>query len=95
MPGEPYIAKTFFQSIGASFFLGLVSYLSLNVLSPVFGTTTFMGVFLQGLISGILGIIAAIIVLYLLKNEELKDLTQTITTKFWRAKVIAPSQEEL
>jgi putative peptidoglycan lipid II flippase len=95
MPRESYISKTFFQSLGASFFLGLVSYLSLNILSPVFGTTRFMGIFLQGLISGILGIIAAIVVLYLLKNEELKDLTQTLKTKFWNAKVIAQSQEEL
>jgi hypothetical protein len=37
----------------------------------------------------------AIVVLYLLKNEELKDLVQTLTTKFWRAKVIAPTQEGL
>jgi len=95
MPNESFISKTFFQSLGASFFLGLVSYLSLNVLSPVFGTTTFWGVFLQGFISGILGILAAIVVLYLLKNEELEDLVKTISTKFWRAKVIAPPQEGL
>ncbi|MFA5932225.1 MAG: murein biosynthesis integral membrane protein MurJ [Candidatus Paceibacterota bacterium] len=95
MPDESFITKTFFQSLGASFFLGLIAYLSLNILSPVFGTTTFWGVFLQGFISGILGIIAAIVVLYLLKSEELKDLIQTLRTKFWRAKVIAPSQEEL
>jgi hypothetical protein len=45
-----------------------VAYLSLNILSPVFGTTTFWGVFLQGFISGILGIVVAIIVLYLLQE---------------------------
>lgn len=95
MPKESFIAKTFFQSLGASFFLGLVTYLSLNILSPIFGTTTFWGVFLQGFISGILGIITAIVVLYLLKSEELKDLTETLKTKFWRVKIIAPSQEEL
>ena len=95
MPGEPYIAKTFFQSLGASFFLGLVSYLSLNALSPIFGTTRFLGIFVQGLISGTLGIIAAIVILYLLKNQELKDLTETLASKFWRAKIIAPNQEDL
>ncbi len=95
MPTESFITKTFFQSLGASFFLGLVSYISLNLLSPIFGTNTFMGVFLQGFISGILGIIAAVIVLYLLKNEELNDVFQTLKTKFWRAKIIAPSQETL
>ncbi len=95
MGGESFITKTFFQSLGASFFLGLAAYLSLNILSPIFGTTTFFGVFLQGFISGIIGILVAILVLYLLKNEELKDITKTFKTKFWRAKVIAPSQEEL
>jgi len=95
MPRELFITKTFFQSLGASFVLGLVSYLSLNALSPVFGTNTFFGIFFQGLISGILGILAGGAVLYLLKSEELKDLLQALRTKFWRAKVIAPSQEEL
>ena len=95
MHDEPFIAKSFFQSLGASFFIGFVAYLSLNILSPVFGTTTFVGVFLQGFISGILGILVGVLTLYLLKNEELFDLIKTLQTKFWRAKVIAPSQEVL
>ncbi len=95
MGDESFISKTFFQSLGASFFIGLVSYFCLNILSPIFGTTTFLGVFLQGFISGIAGIIAGVLVLYLLKNEELKDLIKTLRTKFWHAKIIAPSQEEL
>jgi putative peptidoglycan lipid II flippase len=95
MPNESFITKTFFQSLGASFFLGAVAYIFLNILSPIFGTTTFMGVFLQGFISGMMGIIAAIVVLYLLKSEELKDLTQAFSSKFWKAKVLPPSQEEL
>jgi len=93
-PGS-FIAKTFFQSLGASFFIGVVAYLSLNVLSPIFGTTTFWGVFLQGFISGILGIFAGIGVLHLLGNDELKELTQTLKSRFWKVKVIAPSQEGL
>jgi len=95
MDGESFITKTFFQSLGASFFLGLVAYVSLNILSPIFGTITFWGVFLQGFISGILGLIAAILVLLLLKNEELRDITKTLKTKFWRTNIIAPPQEEL
>lgn len=95
MGGESFITKTFFQSLGASFFLGIVAYIGLNILSPIFGTTTFLGVFLQGFVSGILGIMAAILILHLLKNEELKDIITTLKTKFWRAKVIAPSQDEL
>jgi len=90
-----FITKTFFQSLGASFFIGVVSYLSLNILSPIFGTVTFWGVFLQGFISGILGIVAGVLVLHFLGNEEFKDLIKTLKTNFWRAKVIAPPQEGL
>ncbi|MEK7088525.1 MAG: murein biosynthesis integral membrane protein MurJ [Patescibacteria group bacterium] len=95
MEHESFITKTFFQSLGASFFLGVVAYLSLNILSPIFGTTTGWGVFLQGFISGILGIFTAVLILYLLKNEELKDLIETLKTKFWRTKVLIAPQEEL
>jgi len=95
MKGESFITKTFFQSLGASFVLGVVTYASLNLLSPVFGTTTFWGIFLQGFISGILGIFAGVAMLYLLKNEELKDLIETLKSKFWRAKVLISPQEEL
>ncbi|MFA6274396.1 MAG: hypothetical protein WC662_04510, partial [Candidatus Paceibacterota bacterium] len=95
MKKEHFIIKTFFQSLGASFFIGLISYLSLNVFSPIFGTNTFWGVFLQGFISGILGILAGIIVLYFLKNQELKDLVKAFKTKFWKTKVIVSDQEGL
>ena len=81
--------------MGASFFLGLVAYIFLNILSPIFGTTTFWGVFLQGFISGVFGIIAAIIVLYLLGSEELEAITKTLHTKFWKVKILPPAQEEL
>ena len=95
MDGESLISKTFFQSLGASFFIGFIAYLSLNFLSPIFGTTTFWGVFLQGFISAVFGILVGFVVLYLLKNEELRDLMDTLKTKFWRAKILAPSQEGL
>ena len=95
MKGESFITTTFFQSLGASFFIGLIAYLGLNIFSSIFGTTTFWGIFLQGFISGILGILAGILVLHLLKNEELKDIIQTFKTKFWRTPVIAPAQEGL
>lgn len=95
MPGEIFIFKTFFQSLSASFFIGLVSYLSLNFFATVFDIDTFWGILLQGALSGILGILAGIIVLYLLKSEELKDIATTLHSKFWKAKVVTPPSEGL
>ena len=95
MAGESFIAKTFWESLGASFFIGVVSFLGLQAFSPVFGTSTFLGVFAQGFFSAILGIMSGVVILYLLKNEELRELIVTIRTKFWKARVIVPQQEEL
>lgn len=95
MRHEHFVGKTFFQSLGASFFIGGVSYLGLNILSPILGTSTFWGVLSQGFISGILGILVGILVLWLLKSEELKDIFETFKTKFWRAKVITEAEGRL
>lgn len=95
MKNDSFITKTLLHSLGASFFLGLVSYLSLNIFSFVFDMNTFLGIFLQGFISGILGMMASIIVLYLLKNEEMNDLIKTFKTKFWKTRVLVSPQEEL
>jgi putative peptidoglycan lipid II flippase len=95
MEGEQFIFKSFFQSLGASFFLGITAYGTLNFLSPVFGTTTFLGVFFQGLIAGFFGILVGGFVLYILKNEEIEELVTNLKTKFWKAERIAPPQEEL
>jgi putative peptidoglycan lipid II flippase len=95
MKNELFIAKSFFQSLGASFFIAFATYLGLKIFSPIFGLTTFWGVFLQGFLSGILGILVGIVVLYLLKNEEMKDILITLKSKFWKTKVISPPQQEL
>ncbi|MFA6000352.1 MAG: murein biosynthesis integral membrane protein MurJ [Candidatus Paceibacterota bacterium] len=95
MHGESFISRTFFQSLGASFLLGFITYSSLNIFSPIFGTTTFWGVFLQGFISGIFGILTGAVVLYLLKNEEFREVFKTFHSRFWKARIIAPTQEGL
>lgn len=93
LQGEDFVGKIFFQSLGASFFIGLVSYFSLNVFSSVFNINTFWGILSQGLFSGILGILAGVSTLYLLKNEEISGFMSVLKSKFWKAKVIVPSEE--
>ncbi|MCX6753350.1 MAG: murein biosynthesis integral membrane protein MurJ [Candidatus Nomurabacteria bacterium] len=95
MEGETFIFKSFFQSLGASFFIGATAYGTLYIIEPFFGTTTFWGVLFQGLISGFVGLVVGGIVLYLLKNEEIKEFVETLKSKFWKALRILPSQEEL
>jgi putative peptidoglycan lipid II flippase len=87
------VLKTLFQSFGASVIIGLVAYLGLNIFVSIFDITTLAGIFLQGLLSGILGISAGIVVLVGLGNKEVLEVWRALSGKFWRAEVIATDPE--
>lgn len=84
------VLKTFFQTMGASLIMGYVAYEALGFFGSIFDLETLLGIFLQGLCAGILGIISCIFVLVLLKSTELSDVWTTLHKKIWRAKVVAP-----
>jgi len=91
----PALARTFYQSLAAAIFLGVTSYGALAILGPIFGLSTFWGVFGQGLLAGILGILAAVGVLKLLKNQEMENVWKSLHHKIWGAKVFSPGPEDL
>ncbi len=92
---EVTIGKTFIQSFIGAITMGLSAYLSLNFLSTIFNLDTFLGIFSQGLISGLIGIGFGLFILYLLKNEELFDIAKALSHKFWHKQIVAPEQSEL
>lgn len=75
--------------------LGFVAHRFLNLLDDVFDINTFWGIFLQGFLAGIAGIAAGILLLKLLKSDELKEVWKSLHHKFWKTKTIAPEQTEL
>lgn len=87
------VLQTFFQIVGASTIMGYVSYKFLYVFDDVFDINTLIGIFLQGFISGLIGILAAVIVLYLLGSTELREVWTTLHKKIWKAKVVGPDPE--
>jgi putative peptidoglycan lipid II flippase len=87
------VLRTFFESLSASVIMGFVTYEFLNVLDNVFDINTLPGIFLQGFLSGIIGIICAIYILYLLKSRELLEVWGTLHKKIWRANVVVPDAE--
>jgi putative peptidoglycan lipid II flippase len=89
------ILECFIQSSTGAFTMGVISYLSLGIFDKVFDINTGIGIFLQGFISGIIGIIFGIFVLFLLKNKELFDVIQALKNKFWSKSVIAEGQTDL
>jgi putative peptidoglycan lipid II flippase len=90
-----HLFTTFIQSVTSALVMGGVAYCALNFFDDVFSLSTGRGVFLQGFISGCLGIACGVLVLILMKNKELEDLMHSFTHKFWQSRVLAPEQKEL
>lgn len=89
------IKTTIFHSFSSAVIVGFVSYIGLNIFDKVFNINTLYGIFMQGLLSGILGIISGIYILKVLGSRELQDVSKTLRRKIWKAKVVAPNQTEL
>ena len=89
------IAKTLFQSFSASIIMGFAAYLSLNIFDNIFNLNTLIGIFSQGLFSGLVGIFALILTLKLLKSREADEIWKTMHKKIWKAKPISPDVQEL
>jgi putative peptidoglycan lipid II flippase len=89
------VAESLGQVFSASIIMGFVAYLSLNAWAPVFDLDTLSGIFLQGFLSGLVGIGAFYVVMRLMKSKELDDITGTLRARIWKSAVIAPEQPEL
>jgi len=89
------ISTCFMESSISAVIMGLVAYISLGFFNGIFDLETGRGIFLQGFTSGLLGIIAGILILIMFKNKEFFDVVNALKNKFWRNRVIAPEQAEL
>jgi len=89
------VKKVSFQAFGASVIMGFVTYLMLGVLDTVFNIDTLVGIFLQGFIAGIVGIITWIIILKLLKSKELDDVWTTLHKKIFATKIYVEDREHI
>lgn len=85
----------FFQTLSSALLGGVGAYEVLNLLGNVFDNSTFMGIFSQGFLAGLAGLIIYVVILLLMKNEEVKEVGVALSSKFWKAKAVAPSAEEL
>lgn len=83
-----YIARTFWQSFIASLLMGAIAYVSLRIFDPYFSQETVTGVLSQGLISGIIAILAGSVFLLSIKNREAMMFAQTLKRKFWKSEVL-------
>jgi putative peptidoglycan lipid II flippase len=89
------LRNTLFHSFSASVIMGAVAYLGLNIFDNYFNLNKLHGIFLQGLLSGLLGIAVGIIILRLMKNKELQEIWTTLHHKIWKAKPLPADVVEI
>ncbi len=89
------VLKTSFQSIGASVIGGYAAFWGLYLFAHVFSLQKIVGIFMQGLCAGIIGIITWIIILILLRSPELAEVWKALHSRIFKAKVVAVDQEIL
>ncbi len=80
--------KTTGHSLFASIVMGVASYITLQLLAPILDLDRFFGIFQQGVITGLVGVFFGVIVLKMLKNQELEDFIQVVSRKFWKTPVV-------
>ncbi len=88
------IKKMVIEILFASVIMGVITYIFLALFAHIFDTRTFIGIFLQGFLSGLGGIGAGILVLRFLKNAELEEIVSSL--KIWKgAPVVVLEPEKL
>lgn len=68
------LLKTVYGVITASFVVGFITFYALRLFDGLFKLDSALNVFSHALVSGLTGIVSGILVLYLLKNKELKEV---------------------
>jgi len=76
------IARTFWQGVISAGVGGAVSYVVLTTLGGITSATTLSIVFLHGLGAGLAGIVASVIVLWILKSRELREIVRTTRERY-------------
>lgn len=90
-----FIRKSFYQISIASISMGVVSYYVLKIADGIFDIQTFVGIFFQGLLSAVTGGLVWFVLLFIMKNREMKEMINSLKEKFWKTPVVAPGPKEL
>lgn len=84
------LRPVFFKTTIAALFGGAAAHRTLAFMDQFVDMDTFWGIFIQGFVAGVVGIIAIIVALYVTKSDELKEFWKSVHHKFWRTRTVVP-----
>ena len=89
------VKETLIHGSFAALVAGLVAYEFLEVFGLYLNLNTFMGIFTQGLVAGIAGLLTWWFILELMGNTEIREVRRALARKFWKSGVVMPDKEEI
>ncbi len=88
--------RTIRQSFSASVIMGFTAYSFLPFFASIFDINTVLGVFLQGFLSGLMGIAMGVFIFIVLKNREFIESYKALHSRVWKtSNIIVAEQEDL
>jgi putative peptidoglycan lipid II flippase len=85
--------RPFWQGLSAACAGGLAAYLTLAFVVEGVNQNTFIGIFIQGIAGGLLGVSAVLVVYAVLDSVELHELTKSFRTRLFKTDVVAPQPD--
>lgn len=89
------LGKLFFEALVAAIAGGFSAYTTLVFVVDGINQNTFIGISLQGLVSGLMGLTAIILVYRLFKAQELFEIYRSFHSKIFKTDIIAPQPDTL
>ena len=93
--GDTGLLRLSMQSFAASIIGGACAYTTLAYMGGMVDINTLLGVFSQGAVAGIVGLCATGVVLYLLKNPELREVMGALGRRFRDADAVAVEPSDI
>ena len=84
------IARHSLVAFTAAAAAGVSAYATLNFVVDGINPETFIGIFIQGFLAGVVGLTGAVLTYVALGSQELKEVYQACQRKLWRADIVAP-----
>ena len=86
------LRESFVRSLAASLLGGVGAYITLNVLVSGLRTETFIGIFLQGALAGLVGLTLIGVALHLQGSPELKEVMRAFHRRIFKTDVVHPKE---
>lgn len=83
------------RAITASISGGVASYIMLQVLALIVDQNTFLGIFIQGLLAAVVGIMVVAATYYIVRTPESVEVYKAIKKRFGTSKVVASTDDVL